>query len=475
MADWIVEQPWSDGTLGATGISYLGAASDFLASTGHPALKAIAPLFAVWDTYLDNYYPGGVLLNNLAAVYDQLMVGLDHDQRDVLKDFSYYSDPNFCGPQPVDEDADGALCRAAVKEHAGNFRMPEFMRSLAFRNDLTPKGASSRSISPSSYCEGTSPDVAIYSVSGWMDGAGYANGAIARFMTLPSKHKYLLLGPWDHGARINASPWRDGETPQFDIFAEIVRFFDEHLMGLDTGLRRENPVHYFTVHDERWRSAATWPPYPSQTRFYLSSHGSMAEQAGASSSDTYDVDFTIGTGRFTRHERIAAIDSRQYYIDWNGRDEAMLNYTGPVLAQDSEFTGNATAALWAASSTPDCAIHVYVSEILPDGEARYVTEGLLRALHRRESEPPAIYQTPCVFRSCTKEDAAPMPVGQLQLLRFSLLPVSWTFKAGSRIRISIAGADADHCERYPGTGTTTLTFAIGGEQASVINFPLRPA
>ena len=50
IADWIVAQPWSNGALGATGISYLGAASDFLASTSHPAVKAIAPLFAVWDT-----------------------------------------------------------------------------------------------------------------------------------------------------------------------------------------------------------------------------------------------------------------------------------------------------------------------------------------------------------------------------------------------------------------------------------------
>ena len=34
IADWIVAQPWSDGAIGATGISYLGAACDFLASTG---------------------------------------------------------------------------------------------------------------------------------------------------------------------------------------------------------------------------------------------------------------------------------------------------------------------------------------------------------------------------------------------------------------------------------------------------------
>jgi predicted acyl esterase len=109
IADWIVAQPWSDGVIGATGISYLGAAADFLASTGHPAVKAIAPICGVWDTYADNYFPGGIQLRSLTKVYDELMVGLDHDRRDILRQFSYFANPDFEGPQPVDEDPDGVF------------------------------------------------------------------------------------------------------------------------------------------------------------------------------------------------------------------------------------------------------------------------------------------------------------------------------------------------------------------------------
>jgi uncharacterized protein len=475
IADWISAQPWSNGSLGATGISYLGAASDFLASTSHPAVKAIAPLFAVWDTYLDNYYPGGVLLTNLADVYDELMLGLDQDQRDILRKITYYSDPNYRGPQPVDDDLDGTDCKAAVAEHAGNFRMPDFMRSMAFRNEPIPayQGLSSGSISPSTYSAGTREDVAVYSISGWMDGAGYANGAISRFMTLPNRHKYLLLGPWDHGGRINSSRWRAAELPEFDILAEVVRFFDEHLMGLVTGLRKEKPVHYFTVHEERWRAADNWPPFGSATHFFLGEGGGLSDVAGPAGSDDYEVDFGIGTGSFTRYERIAAIDSREYYTDWNGRDRAMLNYTSPALTHDAEMTGNGTVALWICSSAMDCAIHAYISEILPDGEANYVTEGLLRALHRQESEPPAHYRTPCVFHSCARADARSMPAGEPQLLRFSLLPISWTFLRRSRIRVSIAGADADHCERIPSDGPLSIKVFRGGNKASFFNLPLR--
>ncbi len=49
-------------------ISYSGAACDFLASSGYPAVRAIAPLSAVWDTYTDHYSPGGLLLNRLAHI-----------------------------------------------------------------------------------------------------------------------------------------------------------------------------------------------------------------------------------------------------------------------------------------------------------------------------------------------------------------------------------------------------------------------
>ena len=95
IADWIVRQAWSDGSIGATGISYVGAAADFLASTGHPAVRAVAPLFAVWDTYSDHYYPGGLLLNRLAETYDELMVALDQDRRDLLRQVCVFQGPQL--------------------------------------------------------------------------------------------------------------------------------------------------------------------------------------------------------------------------------------------------------------------------------------------------------------------------------------------------------------------------------------------
>ena len=257
IVDWIVEQRWSNGAVCATGISYVGAAADFLASTGHPAVKAIAPLFSVWDTYSDHYYPGGLLLSRLAGTYDELMIALDHGRGELLGKFAYYKDPQLNGPAPVDEDHDGALLKAALNGHLGNFHMPDFIREFAFKEEGLPydPSFSSASFSPYAYCQGVRSDVAVYSVSGWMDGAGYANGAIARFRSLPNPKRHLLLGPWDHGARANASPFRRQADSEFPLLAELLRFFDHYVVGLDTGLEREDPVHYFTMAEERWHAA----------------------------------------------------------------------------------------------------------------------------------------------------------------------------------------------------------------------------
>ena len=102
-----------------------------------------------------------------------------------------------------------------MREHIANFRMPAFITEFRYHDDALPTIRSSPR--PRSarchYAHRVRSDVAVLSVSGWMDGAGYQNGAIARFLTLPNRDKHLLLGPWDHGARINVSPWRRGRNP----------------------------------------------------------------------------------------------------------------------------------------------------------------------------------------------------------------------------------------------------------------------
>jgi uncharacterized protein len=102
---------------------------------------------------------------------------------------------------------------------------------------------------------------------------------------------------------------------------------------------------------------------------------------------------------------------------------------------------------------------------------RYVTEGVLRAIHRAEAPAPRDYKTTWPFRTFARKDAKPMPIGEPQLLKFALLPIAWRFAKGSRIKLSISGADADHFVQTPHGRPPLLTLKSGGEQASMLELP----
>jgi hypothetical protein len=304
-----------------------------------------------------------------------------------------------------------------------------------------------------------------------MDGAGFTNGAVARFLTLPNPKRHLLIGPWDHGARTNVSPDRVDVEAQFPRLAELLRFFDHYLLGRDTGLASETPVHYFTMRGETWRATPSWPPAAAQRQLFLGAGGTLVDAAAGPGADTYKVDFSRGTGSQTRYERLAAVEVRDYYSDWHGRDDAMLRYTAAPFAAATNFTGHPIVSLYLTSDQPDAALHVYLEEVEADGTCRYVTEGVLRALHRKSVPCPPNHRTSWPYHSCARQDAAPLVPGEVTLLRFSLLPTSWTFRAGSRLRIAIAGADSDHYGQVPHGRPPLLRVHHGGATASLIELP----
>lgn len=474
IADWIVAQDWSDGSIGSTGISYVGSAADFLASTGHPAVKAIAPLFSVWDTHSDHYYPGGILLNRLADAYDRLMIALDHDRRDLLGEFAYFRSPDLRGPMPVDDDSEAVLVGQAVRQHLGNFRMPDFIREFAFKGEGLPYDPSftSDTFSPYAYMGGVSPDLACLGVSGWYDGAGFSNSAITRFRSLATRRKHLLLGPWDHGARTDVSPFRTADTVSFPVLGEVLRFFDHYLAGMDNGYDREAPVHYFTIADEKWQSAAQWPPANDVVRLGMCAGGALSRDEAPAGETDYAVDFSLGTGIQSRFARLQAWAVSDYYGDWHGRSDPMACFASAPFDSDFTLTGSPVLSVTISANVHDAAIHAYLEDVDENGRAFYVTEGMLRALHRREGVAPANQQVVGPYRDFRREHAMPLVLGEKATLRFALLPISWTIRKGHRLRLAIAGADSDNCIQVPHGRPPLLRIHHGGADGSFIELPV---
>ncbi|UYF99017.1 CocE/NonD family hydrolase [Halomonas sp. GD1P12] len=479
IVEWINAQAWCSGAIGVTGISYLGAAADFTASWAHPAVKAIVPHSAVWDTWSNQLYPGGVMCRRLVKEYGNLMDALDDDAAEDRDKFPYFKGDHYDGPAPVDEDTDGTLLAEALEAHKANFDMADFVHQLTFRDRAlhTDPDFSSAIISPYYYANREADSqTAVYTISGWMDGH-YAKGAALRYRWQQNPNKRLLLGAWDHGARTGASPYRHDPQPQAKPLAETLRFFDEHLMGLATGLEDEPPVHYYTVGEERWKAASEWPPRDIQWHtLYFQSDGGLAGEKpqAADVADRYTGDYRCGTGNKSRYNRLYAQNVDEYYADWHGRDQAMLCYTTEALDADMELTGHPVVRLYIESDTQDCALFVYIEDIDEQGKASYVTEGVFRTLHRRIA--PAHPHLPPLGpeHSFSERDARYLIPREYSEVAFDLLPTSWLFKAGHRLRVAIALADSDHFSRIPDGVVPTINVGRSRHRASAIELPLMP-
>ena len=212
-----------------------------------------------------------------------------------------------------------------------------------------------------------------------------------------------------------------------------------------------------------------------QRSCFLQATDGLRRNAGVAGEDRYRVDFTLATGPHTRYGRLAAFDVRDYYTDWDGRDARMLCYTSEPFSADHELSGHPVVTLHLSASEADAALHVYLEDVAPDGTCRYVTEGMLRALHRKERAAPHHHQVVGPYHSYARADAAPLVPGEVATLRFSLLPTSWRFAAGHRLRVAIAGADADNFGQVPHGRPPVLAIHRGGVHASSIVLPLRPS
>jgi putative CocE/NonD family hydrolase len=153
-------------------------------------------------------------------------------------------------------------------------------------------------------------------------------------------------------------------------------------------------------------------------------------------------------------------------------DQRLLTYTSPVLTQDTEITGYPIVTLYAASTATDGAFFAYLEDVDEAGKVTYVTEGQLRALHRRVSSEPPPYNMLVPYHSFRRRDGMPLVPGEVAELTFGLLPTSVLIKKGHRICIAIAGHDRDTFARVPAEGIPIITVARNRLHASFVDLPV---
>jgi len=97
---------------------------------------------------------------------------------------------------------------------------------------------------------------------------------------------------------------------------------------------------------------------------------------------------------------------------------------------------------------------------------------MLRAIHRKTAAAPDDYVTTWPFRTYHRADASPIEKGLATDYVISLLPVAWTLTEGSKLRLSISGADAGHFVPMPHGRPPNFTIHLS-VAASSIEIPVR--
>ncbi len=258
----------------------------------------------------------------------------------------------------------------------------------------------------------------------------------------------VMMGPWVHGG--NVAP--ETETVKFGPEAEIdhrllnLRWFDYWLKGIDNGIMQEPAVSIYLMGAERWLKSDTWPlPGYQPVTYYLRqgqgrsaeslNNGRLLREAPGTEDpdeythDPYDPVPTIGGhGGYGRMWAPGPQDQRP-------AEARMLTFTTDVLKEDLEVVGEIKARFFASSSAVDTDFVLTLTDVYPNGYSATLRQNAVRARYRLSEEKESL-----------------LDPGKVYEFTLTLDTVANVFKAGHRIRLSIASSSFPAYLPSPGTG-----------------------
>jgi len=469
ITEWLAAQPWSTGSIGMTGRSYLGITQLFAAAQAPPSLKAIFPEMYVFEWY-PMIYPGGIYRDDFFTKWEFLTHNLDNAEKFT------WGPIEFGGVAPVDGPQGAAQRDSAVAAHAVNRNMFEMWKSVPYRNSVDRESGKEihAERGPATYLQQINASgVAVYGLAGWYD--AFPRDAFLWYRNLKVPQK-LVIGPWFHGG-----------NEGFDLATERLRWFDHWLKGVDNGIEKEAPIRYFVIDapaGSEWREAANWPiPEAVGTDFHFAAGPSgsatspndgllaAAAPTEANASDTRALDTTATLGKGNRWAN--TYGGPIGYPDLAANDAKGLTYTTPPLPAPVEVIGHPVVHLWVSAPAADLDAMVFLEEVDSTGHSTYVTEGVMRASHRKLATPP-FDNFGLPWPRSFAEDLAPLPRGEPTELVFDLHPTAKRFRSGHRIRVTVQGSDRDtHIALNPARPTRITIHRDAGHPSRIV-LPVAP-
>jgi uncharacterized protein len=413
VVEWVAAQPWCNGKVGTTGLSYMGWTQWATAAERPPHLTCMISTSAAGRWQQEIPYTSGVfqlyfgwwvyiVRRRISEFHRSSQIDWDEQLRvlplDRLGDFI---------------DPTGQTWRDLMDHDT----LDDFWKALRFDDR---------------YGEFDTP---CLHVTGWYDLEDLL-GAFHHYEHMIAQspaadRQRLIAGPWSHfNSRFPHSRYLDtdfGPDAALEMDEVHLQWFDYWLKGEQNGALETPPVRLFEPGTNRWVEADHWPLPSTETALHLrfdgETGGLTAEQASSDPDQTYRYD--------PLDPAPTQMDVRLYPVEEVPRDQTPVEqrpdvvvYTSDVLTEEVAISGWPKLELYASSDCDDTDWHVKITDVDPDGRSRKVCQGCLRASYRDSLEQPT-----------------PLTPGAVERFTVELWPTHHAFMPGHRIRVSITSSD----------------------------------
>ncbi len=393
--EWAAAQPWCDGQVGMWGTSYGGITALKAAAQRPPHLRAIVPIHATADNYLDFLLLGGCRGGFWPnGDWGPRMIG-------------YNLTP------PLGPDPDGRLARlwAERREQSRPWCLDWYDHA-----DEAARWAA-RAIPVERVAAAT------FAVCGWQD--FYVQGTFDYFHRLAGPKK-LLLGPWKH-VFPNQSP-----VEPVNLLGLMLAWWDRWLGGRPNGADAGPAITLFVQGGGVWRHEEDWPPRRNEAHvLYPTPGGRLNVQPadGPEPGAAYPYDPTVGLDSVGFDPWTTAVPDPG---DHNADDARALCFTTAPLPDDWELTGQARVVLPVRASAAGFTYVAKLCDLSPDRHSRLVTMGWA-------PDPGG-------------------EAGAVRTVAIPLRATAHVFREGHRLRLSLALADFPRLWPTPRLGEIQLDY-----------------
>jgi len=422
--NWIVRQTWSNGKVGMTGGSYLGIAQWKAALSGNAHLKAIFPVVSGDDDYRDRFYSSGGALqlgHRLEWLAENRKIpGYEPDFNKFIWHLPLRTADTSATGQPDSE----------WKDAMNHPAFTGFWRAISTREHLDEV------------------HIPVFAVGGWYD--SYAESDLDAFAAVHKRSglNHVLIGPWPHNMSYKFADANFGPTASVPVRRLQLQWFDQWLEGKDTPVASTPPVQVFLMGANRWQDVSDWPPAAARTwKLYLDSGGHANSLNGdgtlkdrlprVAAADTYVYDPrdpvpTLG----------GAVCCNPVVFPWGPLDQRpvekrrdVLVYSTKPLADEVTVLGPVKVVLYVASDSKDTDFTAKLVDVFPNGNARILSDGILRLRYRESLQKAELAQPGTLYRVTIDAGVT----GNV-------------FQKDHRIRIEISSSNFPKFDRNPNTG-----------------------